>query len=130
MKSLANASKKTFWLQILKGSLSAVSISLVSILIFALIIHFTGLSESFIMPINQVIKIVSIFVGTLLALKTNREQGFIKGILIGLFYTVIAYVLFSILSSSISIGVTSLNDLALSSLIGGISGVIVVNLKK
>ncbi len=130
MKSMALSSKKTFWLQILKGSLSAVSISLVLILFFALIVHFSGLSESFIMPINQVIKVLSIFTGTTLGLKTNKQQGFIKGLLIGLIYTIFAYVLFSILSSSISIGLSSLNDLAFGSLIGGLSGVIAVNLKK
>ncbi len=130
MKSMAVSSKKTFWLQVLKGSLAAVSISLVLILIFALLVHFTGLNESFIMPINQVIKVISILIGVFLALKTNKQQGFFKGLLIGLFYTVMSYLLFSLLSSSISIGLTSLNDLAFGMLIGGLSGIIAVNTKK
>ena len=130
MKSLVSSNKKVFLMQILKGSLASLSISLVGILLFALLIHFTGLSDGFIMPINQVIKIVSIFVGVFLALKTNKKQGFVKGLLIGLIYTFLAYVLFSILSSTVSVGITSLNDLLFGGLIGGISGIISVNIKK
>ena len=130
MKSLVSSNNKVFLMQILKGSLASLSISLVGILLFALLIHFTGLSDGFIMPINQVIKIVSIFVGVFLALKTNKMQGFIKGLLIGLIYTFLAYVLFSILSSTVSVGITSLNDLLFGGLIGGISGIISVNIKK
>ena len=130
MKSLVSSNKKVFLMQILKGSFASLSISLVGILLFALLIHFTGLSDGFIMPINQVIKIVSIFVGVFLALKTNKMQGFVKGLLIGLIYTFLAYVLFSILSSTISVGITSLNDLLFGGLIGGISGIISVNIKK
>ena len=130
MKSLVSSNKKVFLMQILKGSLASLSISLVGILLFALLIHFTGLSDGFIMPINQVIKIVSIFVGVFLALKTNKMQGFVKGLLIGLIYTFLAYVLFSILSSTVSVGITSLNDLLFGGLIGGISGIISVNIKK
>lgn len=130
MKSIVSSNKKVFFLQILKGALSSLSITLISILLFALIIHFTGLSDSFIMPINQTIKILSIFIGVFLALKVNKQQGFIKGLIIGLVYTLLAYILFSILSSTISIGITSLNDLLFGGLIGGLSGIISVNVKK
>lgn len=130
MNNVAVNNKKTFFLQILKGGLSSLSISLVAILLFAILIHFTGISDGAIMPVNQVIKVVSIFTGTWLALKTNKQQGFIKGLVIGLIYTVFAYILFSILSSSVSIGLTSLNDLAFGGLLGGLSGIVSVNFKR
>ena len=128
--SVVDNNKIKFWLQILKGSLSSVSVSLVAILIFAVLIRFLNISDNFIMPINQVIKIVSIFVGVFLALKTNRSIGFVKGLLIGLFYTIIAYLVFSILAGNFGFNLTSFTDMVFGSIIGGISGIIIANLKK
>ena len=131
MESIAiNDNKKVFWSQILKGILISVSISLVAILIFALIIKFVGITDNLIMPINQVIKVISIFFGVYLALKNCATYGWVKGMLIGLFYTMLAYILFSALSVSFSFNISLLNDALFGALIGAICGVIAVNIRK
>ena len=115
---------------ILRGSFIAVSISLMLILGFALIIKFLDISENLIMPINQIIKIVSIFFGTLFAFNSfNKNKGFLKGFAIGVIYTVLAYLTFSILAGQFSFTLTSLTDMLFGGIIGGISGIIVVNIK-
>jgi len=123
-------SKKIFWMQILKGTLMAVSFSLVAILVFALIIKFVGITDTLISPINQVIKVISIFIGCYYSLRGNNYKGLLKGIYIGLFYTMLAFILFSSLSRSFALNLTFLNDILFGMIIGAICGIIIVNLKK
>lgn len=123
-------SNKSTGLQILKGSITAVSVTLVLILLFALLLRFTNITDKIIMPVNQVIKIASIFIGVYSALKYHREKGWVKGMLIGLTYSVLAFIVFAILSSSLSFSWSTVLDILFGSVVGGIVGVIVVNMKK
>lgn len=122
--------KKSFFGQVIKGALSAISLALVLILLFAVLIRFTSLSDKFIKPVNQVIKIVCILFGVKLSLKHDRQKGWFKGLLIGLIFSVIAYLLFSILSMEFSFGTTTIIDMVFSALLGLISGILLVNLQK
>ena len=122
--------KNNIFLTVLKGSLVALSISLIGILIFAFILRFIPVSDALIMPVNQVIKGVSVLIGTIIALKKTKEMGLVSGLLIGLFYTIISFLTFSILDGNFTISITTLNDLLFGGIIGGICGIIAVNLKK
>ncbi len=121
---------KSVVLSILKGSVYALCISLVCVLVFAFCLKFTPLSESLITPINQVIKGVSIFLGVLLGLKKQKEMGLASGLLIGLVYTIVAFFAFSALNHSFVFDRTLVNDIIFGTIIGGICGIICVNLKK
>lgn len=129
MAEFLNKIKKNNMMLYVRGTLIAVSVSLVGILIFAFLIRFLGISDSMIMPVNQVIKIVSIFVGVWFALRSNKEKGAVRGIIIGLAYTMLAYLVFSILSGSFTLGLTTLTDILFGAIIGAICGVIIVNIK-
>lgn len=118
------------WLNILKGSLISLALSLVLILIFAFFIKYVAVPEKVIKPINQVIKGISLLVGTFIALKKSSQMGLINGLLIGLAYTVLAFVVFSILDGHFEFSKTLVNDLLFGGIIGGICGVIAVNFKK
>ena len=128
MKSVTNT--KNNILLYLRGALTSVSVSLIAILIFALLIRVLGISDNLIMPINQVIKITSIFVGVWVALQHNKKQGIVRGLIIGVLYTLIAYLVFSILSQSWTFNLTTFYDLLFGALIGAICGVIIVNIKQ
>ena len=121
---------ENFLVPVIKGMLVAISISLVAILLFALIIRFTGINDNWIMPINQVIKIVSIFLGCMVSLKRSKAKGLYKGLVLGFFYTIFAFFLFSALSGSLSFSLTFLNDLLFGSIVGGLCGIIAANLKR
>lgn len=114
----------------LKGTLIALSFSLVGILIFAFILKFTNISESVITPVNQVIKGVSIFLGVFIALKKQKGNGLVSGLLIGLGFTIVAFLVFSALSGHISFDLSLLYDMLFGTIIGGICGIICVNIKK
>ncbi len=122
--------KNNIGVNLIKGTLIALSFSLIGILIFAFILKFTNISEGVITPINQVIKGVSIFLGVFLALKKQREMGLVSGLLIGLLYTIFAFLVFSILSGHFAFDMTLVHDLIFGTIIGGICGIISVNLKK
>ena len=128
-KSVSNG-KNNILLTILKGSLIALSVSLIGILIFAFILRFIPISDGLIMPINQVIKGLSVLIGTIFALKKVNEMGLVSGLLIGLVYTAVAFVTFSILDGNFDFSVTILNDLLFGGIIGAICGIIAVNLKR
>ena len=109
---------------ILKGSLIALCVSLVLILVFAFILKFTNVSDSIIMPVNQVIKGVSVFLGVFLGLKKSKELGLVCGLLIGFIYTIAAFLVFSILSGSFNFDITLLTDIVFGEIIGAICGII------
>lgn len=130
MNSEVLANKKNKLLSILYGTALSISITLILILSFAFIIKLTNLSDKFIFPVNQIIKIISLFFGILLILKKCNEKGFLKGILLGFVYFSLSFIIFSILQGDWSFSINNVYDLLLTSLMGGLIGIIVVNVRK
>lgn len=122
--------KGNFFIYVIKGSLMALSISLIAICIFAFLLRFFDISEQVIKPINQIIKIASVLLGTFVGLKSCKEMGLITGFFVGLLYTLLAFVIFSILNGEFSFDSTLLNDMIFGGIAGGIAGIVAVNLKK
>lgn len=122
--------KQKVWLNVLKGSLVALAISLVGILIFAFFIKYVAVPTNAIKPVNQAIKGISLLIGTFVALKKTSQMGLVNGLLIGLCYTALAFVVFSILNGNFTFSRTLVNDLLFGGIIGGICGVIAVNFRK
>lgn len=123
-------SNPSFAVNLLKGVLIALFFSLISILLFAFVLKFTNISESVITPVNQIIKGLSVFFGVSFALKKQREMGLVSGLLIGFIYTFVAFVVFSILGGHFNFDLSLLVDGVFSAIVGGICGIICVNLKK
>lgn len=118
------------FLTILKGALNALIISLLGILLFAFIIKLTSISDGLIKPINQVIKIISVLFGCLMAFKKGADKTIFKGILIGICYTVFAFVLFSALNGKFEFNSSLLLDILFSGALGLISAIICNIFKK
>lgn len=116
-----------FFPQLIKGILTGVIATIAGILIFAVIVNLTGLSQSVIKGVNQFIKIISVFIGCLFSF--SGEKGLIKGAISGLTITVITYLIF-LLFGAASFGTGFFIDLALLTVVGAISGIIAVNVKK
>lgn len=120
---------KTLILNILKGSLIAIVVSLISILFFAFIVKLFGLSDNLLKIVNQIIKAISILFGTYVGLKHNKNKGLIKGLCIGLCYTLFAFLIFSILNGNVNFDKSLLNDVIFGGIMGAICGIICVNIK-
>ena len=119
--NILTLAKSVFW---------ALSVSLLCILIFAFVVKFTALPESAIMPINQVIKFLSIFIGCWVASKKIKSNGWLWGLVIGAVYTLLAFIVFSILDGEFRFTLSLLNDFVFGAIAGLISGIIAFNLRK
>lgn len=114
---------------ILRSVLYAILITLIFILVFAIIVKFAELTENVIRPVNQVIKVLSIFMGLFTGIKL-KENGLSKGFLAGLIFTVLSILLFSIMSLEPIFSTTNLLEVLIGAIIGAISGAIVLMIKK
>ena len=121
--------QKNSVVDIAKSIIIAIIFSLLGVLILALFVKLFSMNSKAIMPINQVIKILSIFGGCFLGIK-NLEKGALKGGLIGIFYTLISILVFGIIEKSISFKAFNWFDLLAGTIAGIISGILVVNIKK
>ncbi len=113
---------------ILKGSATAIIVTLAGILVFAFVIKMAYLNSSVIKAVNQFIKVLSIFLGCLLFVKESK--GLVKGALIGLLSAVITYLIFAFIGGEYSFGASFFIDLLFQTIVGVISGVVAVNVKK
>lgn len=120
---------KHFFLDIIRTTIIAVIISLVLVLVFALIVNLVDVGESVIMPVNQVIKLLSVLAACFVGFKDNK-QGAFKGALSGLCYTLLSILVFGLISKEISFNLMKLVDVALGIVAGAISGILAVNLRK
>lgn len=115
--------------EVIKAIIIAVIISLLAILLMAFLIKIFNIPTAYISIINQVIKGVSILVACLISFKT-RSNGWLKGIITGILYILIAYVIFSLLDGNFKMGLSLLNDSALGAVSGMVSGIIAVLIRK
>ena len=125
-----NLKEVSFWGNVIKGSLMALSICLILILVFAFVLRFVAIEDGMIRPVNQIIKTLSILIGTFSSLKKSKEMGLVSGLLIGMLFTIISFVAFSVLDGNFEFGISLVNDCLFGSIIGAISGIIAVNIFK
>ena len=112
----------------LKGLIVASLLSLGLIVLFAFCLKWFSLSDNVILPITLLIKMISVVIGSLIAVKGD-SKGLLKGVLFGLIYILFAFVIFSFLAGTFNIGLSFLLDIVAASLLGGIVGIIKVNRK-
>ncbi|MBR2614563.1 MAG: TIGR04086 family membrane protein [Clostridia bacterium] len=113
---------------ILKGVGLTVILTLLLVLIFGFIVKIFSISEKVIMPVNQFIKVVAVFIGCFFSIRGSA--GFLKGLIVGLISTLIVYLIFFIIGGRFDFNYKFFIDLIFVSIIGMISGIITVNVKK
>ena len=117
-----------FFKNIVKGIGLSLIIVLIGILIFALLLNFTSIPSGAIKPINQFIKIISIFLGCYFCAKNSK--GFVQGVIIGGTAIILMYFIFSLLGAGNNFGIKIIADIIFGVVFGGISGAIAVNSKR
>lgn len=115
-------------LKFLKAMFVSLIITFAAIIIFAFVIKWTSLPDSIIAPVNLVIKGVSVFFGALI-FSLHSSKGFTKGIMFGLIYTLVSFVIFSLLAKSFSLSLGLIADFGFSIVVGAIGGILGVNKK-
>lgn len=117
-----------FFSGIIKGTLTAVIISLFSVLIFGGVVKVALLSQGVIKAVNQFIKIISVFLGCSFCVR--GRMGLIRGAILGVLSTIVTYLIFSLFSGEIYKSTSFILDVIFMAVIGGVSGIIAVNVKK
>ena len=116
-------------IRIIKGSVTAIILTLLLLLIFAIILTYTSLKESIINPVIIVISVISILIGSSISTLKISKNGLLNGGLVGIIYILTIYLLSSITSSGFSINLYSIIMMILSIIAGMIGGIIGVNMK-
>ena len=116
---------KEVTLPILKATILSVIVSLITVLIFALVVKLTAFSSVGVKVVNQFIKVASLFLGCFFFLRDDK--GLIKGGVTGLLYSFIVNVVFGMISGNgITIGILEILYMVI---VGAILGIVCVNLK-
>ena len=111
-----------------KGVASALALSFVFALVFALVLRFVSLPNQAIYPTNQVLKGVSLCVGVILHVR--GEKGWLKGGACGLLFAALSYLLFSGIANDFSLSWLFFGESALTVLVGAVSGSLAVNMRR
>ncbi len=116
---------KQFWSDVIKTVLISLIFSSVFILGLSLLIGFVPLSDKWLVAINQIIKVVSLLLSSLLCFK-EKEKGAIKGFLVGTVYALCSWLLFGTVQNSLSFTLSTLTDVGLGAVMGIVAGSIAV----
>ena len=108
--------------EIISGGLLSFVFATILVLVFSLIVKLTNMSATAVPIVNQVIKILSVFLGVFFSLK-NKEKCWLKGILSALLFAVLSFVVFSLLANSFNWAGFGI-DLAIDAVVGAIAGII------
>jgi len=128
-KTRIKKENKSYLVEMLKALIIALIISLVLVLLMALFIKLFNIPTSAINIINQVIRSVSVLTAALLAFKLPKN-GWLRGLIFGVLYVLLSFLVFSLLAAEFKVGLSLLNDTALGAVSGLISGIIAVNLRR
>ena len=118
---------------IFRGSLVAILITIISLLIFSILLTYTNISEKSIVPVITIITAVSILTGSILSVSKIENRGLFNGALVGLIYILAIYILSSIINKNFAINLNSLiliSSAVISGMMGGIIGVNMNNKKR
>lgn len=124
------SNKKSNYIYVLKGIIISVIISIISLLIYSLILANSNLQENTIFPVVITITSLSILIGSFISSINIKNKGIINGGIVGGTYVIVMYILSSILSSNFSLNIFSFLMIAIAILAGMFGGILGVNIKK
>lgn len=117
------------FLLMVKGICISMILSLLMMLVLSMVLSFSNVKESAIMPTVIFISAFSILVSSFLVAKRIENKGMIYGSLLGLIYMLILYLLSSILNFDFSLNANAVVMITFGIVGGAIGGVLGVNLK-
>lgn len=113
---------------IVRGLLAAVAVTVLGVVVFALIIKWLSVSDSVISIMNQILKLVAVFIGAYACIGRGGTGGVFKGALVGLLYMMLGIIGYAFLSGLSLTPSAYLADLGMGVAAGGLCGMIVSNL--
>ncbi len=105
---------------IVKGVVFAGVFTIFAILAFAFAIKAFSMESGPIPVVNQVVKMVGVFIAVWVATKKDKKPGIIKGIVTGIAYVAFGFLLMSLIGGEMGMIPVLLSDIAM----GGVAGAI------
>ena len=115
---------------ILKGYMYSVLITCVFLFIYATILVNTDIGENTITPVVIIITAISILIGSSISCLKIKKNGIVNGLCIGAFYFITLYILSSITVTGFGINLKAIIMILTGTALGGIGGIIGVNVGK
>ncbi|MEA4897231.1 TIGR04086 family membrane protein [Bacillota bacterium Meth-B3] len=115
-------------LSILKGVLAAMATTIGCMAVLALLVVRMGLSDGALTVLNQIAKVGSIFVGTLVAVGRGGQRGFALGAATGTLYMILGYALYCALDGALVSAGLLAGEFLMGAALGAVSGAVVANL--
>lgn len=130
MNNISKVEKNNTITIIAKGYVFSLIISLISLFIYAIILVNTNIQENTIKPVVITITGISILVGSSITSSKIKKNGIVNGVCVGGLYLGSLYILSSIAFSGFSLTLSSIIMIVIGSILGGIGGIIGVNIKR
>ena len=130
LRRRSTRNRRTIWSRLLRGLLTAIGVTLLCVLLFALLMQWLKPSDNVIRIINQIIKLGSIFAGVYVTVGRSGENGLLLGAGVGLAYMLLGVLLSALLSGQQLPWTAYLSDIAMGIAGGGIAGAIVAGMRK
>ncbi len=112
-----------------KGSVFAVIITLLFIILFAFVMQLSSLSETIIRPVVQVVRILSIALGGAYAARKTSNKGWLKGAVTGIGYVILVSVIGVISGGQFAFDRILLSDALMALVVGAAGGAIGINIR-
>ena len=114
----------------IKVALTGIIATLVGVLVFSVVLKFVDLSSLTICYINDIIKVLSIFIMILILKKSGEDKLMFKSVFVGILYAILCFAVFSVLNGSFQIGMSTIYDLVFAVVVAIIATTIVNILKR
>ena len=124
------SNKNSNFINVARGSIIAITITLVCLVIFSVILANTEVAESTINPVIILVTAVSIFVGSIMSVSRISKRGIINGGIVGMIYFLAIYILSGIVNSNFSINISGIILIICGISAGMLGGIVGVNIKK
>lgn len=115
--------------RIIKGSAFSIVITIIGILIYSIVLCNTNVAENSMPTVIIIITAISILIGSTISTTNINKNGILNGMLVGIIYISLIYLLSSIITKDFSLNISSIIMIIASILTGGIGGIIGVNKK-
>ena len=125
-----NDNLKANIIRIIKGSLLSIIVSVIFLIIFAMLLTYTSLSENTITPVVLAIVGLSILLGSYLSTKKINKKGILNGAMVPVIYMLILYIISSVIFMDFSINASSIIMIVCGIIAGIIGGIVGVNTNK
>ena len=114
---------------VLRGVLVAAAVTVLSVVLFALLLNWWDASDRAITAINQVVKFVSILAGVVSALNGQTQGGTARGVCVGFLYMALGILCYCLLMGENPSLTSYLADLGMGVASGGLFGMILTSRK-